>query len=64
MRNFNKAALVSLAGLAMVSSAHAEVPAAVLTAITEAGTNAGIMGAAVLVVIVGIRAFKWLRKAL
>lgn len=43
--------------------AFAEVPAGVLTAITTAGTDAAIMGAAVLVVLIGIWAFKLLRKA-
>ena len=36
---------------------------AVVTAIEAAGTAAALVGAAVLIVIVGIRAYKWLRGA-
>ena len=32
--------------------------------IAEAGTNAGLVGVAVLGVLVAIRAFKWIRRAL
>jgi len=53
------------AGLLAVSgAASAAVDAAVSTAISTAGTDAGTVGSAVLVVIVGIYAFKLLRKAL
>jgi hypothetical protein len=44
--------------------AFAEVPATVTTALTGAGTDAAVVGAAVLVVLVGIAAFKYIRKAL
>lgn len=44
--------------------AQAAVAEAVTTAITGAGTDAATVGAAVLVVIVGIKAFKWVRRAL
>ena len=58
-----------IAGAALVGSlfapaAMAEVPAAVTTAIETAGTDAATLGGAVLVVIVGIAVFKWLRRAL
>ena len=43
-------------------AAFAELPAAVTTAITAAGTDAGVMGGAILVVLIGIVAFKYLRK--
>lgn len=52
------------AGLALPLSAFAAVPADVTSSITTAGTDAAVVGAAVLVVLVGIAAFKWLRKAL
>jgi len=53
------------AGSALVAgSAFAEVPAEVTTAMTEAGTDAAVIGGAVLVVIVGIAAFKYMRRAL
>lgn len=55
--------LLALLALA-VSSAHAAVPADVTTAITDAKTDALVIAAAVLVVIVGIYAFKLMRKAL
>jgi hypothetical protein len=44
--------------------AFAEVPTTVTTALTGAGTDAAVVGAAVLVVLVGIAAFKYIRKAL
>lgn len=50
--------------LVAVGAAHAEVPAAVTTAITGAGTDAAVIGAAVLVVLVGIKAFKYMRRAM
>lgn len=53
--------VVSAAG---ISAASAAVPTTVTDAITTAGTDAATVGAAVLVVIVGIYAFKLLRKAL
>jgi hypothetical protein len=45
-------------------SVFAAVPAAVTTALTDAGTDAATVGGAVLVVIVGIAAFKYMRRAL
>lgn len=53
-----------LALLAIAPLSQAAVPADVTTAITGAGTDAAVIGGAVLVVIVGIAAFKWLRRAL
>lgn len=53
-----------LALLAIAPLSQAAVPADVTTAITGAGTDAAVVGAAVLVVLVGIAAFKWLRRAL
>ncbi len=55
--------LASLSTLAAVGVAHAEIPAAVTSSITTAGTDAATMGAAILVVLIGIWAFKLLRKA-
>ena len=51
---------LSLIGL----NAHAAVPADVTTAITTAVTDVATVGAAVIVVMVGIKVFKWLRGAL
>jgi len=67
MNNFSKNAVkivvASFAGAAV--SAHAAIEtAAVTTALTEAGAAAGVVGAAMLVVIVGIKAFKMIRSAL
>jgi hypothetical protein len=45
----------------MVEQASATVD---LTPITSAGTDAATVGAAVLAVLVGIAAFKWIRRAL
>jgi hypothetical protein len=50
-------------GLAVsAGSAFAEVPAAVTTAITGAGTDVATIGGAVLVVIITIATFMWLRR--
>lgn len=45
-------------------SALAAVPVDVTTAITTAATDVAIVGAAVVVVMVGIKVFKWLIRAL
>lgn len=42
--------------------AHAEVGAGVTTAITTAVTDVGVIGAAILIVVVAIAGFNWLRK--
>jgi hypothetical protein len=54
---------LGLSSVFVASQAQAEVPAEVLTAITTAGTDAAVIGAAVLVVLIGIWAFKLLRRA-
>lgn len=56
--------MASLAALALPVSSFAAVPADVTTAISTAGTDAATIGAAVLVAIVGIFAFKLLKRAL
>ena len=58
-----------IAGAALVGSlfapaAFAEVPGDVTSAISTAGADVATLGGAVLVVIVGIAVFKWLRRAL
>lgn len=55
-------AVVSLGSL-VTASAFAAVPAEVTTAISSAGTDAAILGGLVLAVLIGIAAFKWLRRA-
>lgn len=52
----------AVAGISI--QAHAELPAGVNTAITSAGTDAATVGGLVLVVIIGIAAFKYIRRAL
>jgi len=56
--------LVAALGLGVVGSANAAVDAGVTTALTTAGTDGATVGSAVLVVIVGIAAFKYIRRAL
>lgn len=57
--------LGSTAALGLLAQqAMAEVPAAGKTAIEDAGTDAATIGALVLVVIIGIAAFKYMRRAL
>lgn len=57
-----KAVGATLATLA-AGSAAAAVPAEVTTAISSAGADAAILGGLVLAVLIGIAAFKWLRRA-
>ncbi|MGY8831505.1 MAG: major capsid protein [Pseudomonadales bacterium] len=51
-------------GVLSVQQAQAALPAGVETAIEAAGTDAALVGGLVLVVLVGIMAFKWIRKAM
>jgi len=65
MKKFLKnGGLVLLGSVAAVSTANAAVATGVTTAITDSGTDAGVVGSGVLVVLVGIAAFKYIRKAL
>lgn len=65
MFNFKtKLVAAAIAALGFVSSAQAALPASVSTSITDVGTDAATIGGLVLVVIVGIAGFKYLRKAL
>jgi hypothetical protein len=50
--------------LAVQQSAFAAVPATVTTAITDATTDVGTVGAAILGVIIIIAAFAWMRKGM
>lgn len=45
-------------------SAFAEVPATVTTAIGDAVTDVGTIGAAILGVVIGIVVFNWLRRVI
>lgn len=51
-------------GVLAAQQAFAEVPASASAAITSAGEDAATIGGLVLVVIIGIAAFKYLRRAL
>lgn len=57
-------ALFVAGSVVVASAAQAAVPASVTTAIETAGTDAGTIGGAVLVVLVGIAAFKYMRRAM
>lgn len=62
-RNVVKAVVVGFAAAA--TSAHAAIEtASITTSLTEAGVAAAVVGAASLVVVVGIKAFKMIRTAL
>lgn len=54
-------AFVASCGLA-ATNAFAAVPTEVTTAITEAGTDAKTVAGAVLVVVVGLLAFRYMRR--
>lgn len=60
MKNYLK--FITGASLVAPVAAFAALPAGVETAITAAGTDAAIMAGAILVVLIGIVAFKYLRK--
>lgn len=65
LNTFQRLGLVAAPALAAMGSAHAAIDTAgVTSALTEAGTAAGVVGAAVLVVLVGIKAFKFIKSAL
>ena len=58
---------VLVAGSALVASSFAQAAVdttAVISALTDAGTAAAVVGGAVLVVLVGIKAFKYIRSAM
>jgi len=57
-------AAVAVISVGAVTNVYAEVPAGVSAAINGAGADSAVVGGLVLVVIVGIMAFKWIRKAL
>ncbi|ELN4693600.1 phage coat protein [Pseudomonas nitroreducens] len=61
---FVRGAAVAAGVGALAAQAMADVPTSVNTAITDAGTDAATIGGLVLVVIVGIAAFKFMRRAL
>jgi hypothetical protein len=58
------AASSTAAVLALGAMADAGAVFAVPTEITDAATNVGLVGAAVFTVMVGIKLYKWLRRAL
>ncbi|PTT55534.1 major capsid protein [Aeromonas sp. HMWF014] len=59
----NKLGVAAAVVVASASPAFAAVDAAVTTKLTEAGTDAAVIGGAVLVLIIGIAAFKFMRRA-
>lgn len=52
------------AAFTFAGNTFAAVPAGVTTAITDAATDVATIGAAVILVFVGIKVFKWIRAAL
>ena len=64
MKNYIKGGLAASA-LAVAGLSHAAVDTTgVVSAIGEAGVAAAAVGAAVLVMIVGIKVYKWVRGAM
>lgn len=60
-----RVAIVGTGAIALVGNAHAAMDtASVTSALADAATAVGVVGAAVLVVYVGIKAFKMVRGAL
>ena len=60
----NIKALFVVGSTVAAGSAFAAVPTEVTAAITEAGTDSAVIGGAVLVVLVAIAAFKYMRRAM
>lgn len=60
---FVKRAASGLAVAAITAPAFAAVPKEVTDKLTETGTDSAAIGAAVLVVIIGIAAWKYMRRA-
>lgn len=63
IRKFVSAAVVLTVGAVGAASAAIDV-SGVTDAVTEAATAIGVVGAAVLVMFVGGKAFKWIKGAL
>lgn len=64
---FVKVAGVALAvasGASFAQSSSSIDTSGVVATVTEGGTAGGVIGAAVLTMLVGIAAYKWIRKAL
>lgn len=60
-RGLSYTAIASAASMAAVTSAHAAFD---VTAITAAGADIALVGGAVFTVIVSIKVFQWVRRAL
>lgn len=57
-------AKLALAGSAVLAAGAARADAFDTSAITAAGANVALVGGAVFAVMVGIKVFKWVRRAL
>lgn len=55
-------ALLSAPGLALAQATEPATP--IVTAITAVGVSVALIGAAVTLVIVGIKVYKWMRRAM
>jgi len=64
MRKSNALVALTLLGASAASHAAAIDVAAVVTDIAAQAVPVGLIGAAVLLLVVGIKAFKWVRRAL
>lgn len=64
-KNAGVAAVAAVTGLTISGGAQAAISTTEITAaLTDAGTAAGVVAAAVLVVIVGIKTYKYIRSAM
>lgn len=61
--NLKKLGALALLGAAGASQAAVDV-SAITTGITDSATAVGTIGAAVLLVVLGIKTFKWLQRSL
>ncbi len=59
-----KKKLIALAALSVAGAANAAVDTSVSTALSTAATDAATVGAGVILIVLAVKAVKWLRSAL
>lgn len=61
---FTPVAAVAVVSIGSVGNVYAAIDPEVKSSIEQAGADAAVVGGLVLIVLVGIMAFKWIRKAM
>ncbi len=63
-RQFAREVGISVAAASMILAGNAQAQFVVPTEITDAATSVGLVGAAVFAIMVAIKLYKWLKRAL